>query len=226
MRSNVAKVKDNSGFQSSLDLLREEELRRAGFSDDGQAVIRDLEAMFKALPPWALETAADREAARENRRLAKLARGNPRGMARIKRDLEIMVKALPQPTASRVVAVESHEQAPSQDAVALKAINALQYDSTLNAAQRGALLIALGDRAGAVFAKSEAPHPMAAKIDRVRAMLEKVHHNKHAERAEPLIAECLEHIKKGVVEAEDFNRLTVLLNEVKAALAAGDTDAE
>ena len=221
----MAKYNDHSCFHSSLDLLREEELRRTGFSDDGQAVIRDLEAMFKALPPWALETAADREAARENRRLARLARGNPGTMARVRRELETMAKSYA-PTASRVVAAGSHEQAPSQDAVALKAINALQYDSTLNAAQRGALLIALGDRAGAVFAKSEAPHPMAAKIDRVRATLEKVHHNKHAERAEPLIAECLEHIKKGVVEAEDFNRLTVLLNEVKAALAAGDTDAE
>jgi hypothetical protein len=221
----VVKTNDNSDFQSSLDLLREEELRRTGFSDDGQAVIRDLEQMFKALPPWAFETAADREAARENRRLAKLARGNPGTMARVRRELETMAKSHAR-TASRAVAVEVREPPPSQDDLALKAINALQYDPNMSAHDRGMLLIALGDRAGAVFAKSEAPHPMAAKIDRVRAMLEKVHQNKHVERAAPIIEECLQHIKKGVVESEDFNRLTVLLNEVKSALAAGDTDAE
>jgi hypothetical protein len=221
----VVKTNNNSGFQSSLDLLREEELRRTGFSDDGQAVIRDLEQMFKALPPWAFETAADREAARENRRLAKLARGNPGTMARVRRELETMAKSYA-PSPARVVAVETHEQAPSQEAIALKAINALQYDSTLNAAQRGALLIALGDRAGAVFAKSEAPHPMAARIDRVKEMLTRVHKNKHAERAAPIIEECLEHIKKGVVSSEDFNRLSVLLHSVKMALTEGDDDAQ
>lgn len=221
----MAKSNDRSGFQSSLDLLREEELRRTGFSDDGQAVIRDLEAMFKALPPWALETAAGREAARENRRLAEMARCKPGRMARVRRELETMAKSYA-PTASRVVAIETHEQPPGQDDIALKAINALQYDPTLNAAQRGALMLGLGDRAGAVFAKSEAPHPMAAKIDRVKEMLTRVHKNKHAERAAPIIEECLEHIKKGVVSSEDFNRLSVLLHSVKMALTEGDDDAQ
>lgn len=217
----MVKIRDISGFHGSLATLRQEELAATGFSADGQAVIRDLERMFKSLPPGAIEGLSKRRAQRLADRATKPA---PR-FAKACRDLDQMVKAIPAVTA-KVAGIKVSAPEPSQDEIAMKAISALQYDPTLNAAERGSLMIALGTRVGAVFAKSEAPHPMAAKIDRVKEMLTRVHKNKHAERAAPIIEEALQHIKKGVVSSEDFNRLTVLLNSVKEALAAGDSDAE
>jgi hypothetical protein len=193
----------------------------ARLSPEGREAIDDLDRMFKSVPAWAFETEADREAQRLHRRV----HGDRRRMAEMDRDIEQMTKSFAA-AAARVSAGDLRAQPISEDDIVAKAHSALRHDHTLSAHDRGTLLIALGDRAGAVFAKSQAPHPMAAKIDKVRTMLEHARKNKHAERAEPIIEECLEHIKKGVVSDEDYGRLSALLSSLKMALAAGDTDAQ
>ena len=186
-----------------------------------RAALADLDRMFKSLPPWILETEADREAQRLQRRV----RGNTARMAQFDRDLEVLAKSFAPSNAPRVVAVEVHEAPARDDGIVAKAINVLRHDVTISARDRGMLILALGDHAGAAFAKSEAPHPLVSRLDKVREMLERAHREGKAKRGEPIIKEALEHIKRGVVDSADFNRLSVLLSELKSALAAGDDDA-
>jgi hypothetical protein len=154
------------------------------------------------------------------------ARGTSRTFAKALSTLDQMTKSLPA-AERRVASIEVQEPAAADTREPVKSMtDALRYDTSLSASDRGYLLLGLGSLAGQAFAKSEAPHPMAAKIDKVKEMLTRVHKNKHAARAAPIIEEALEHIKRGVVDSGDFNRLTVLLNSVEEALAAGDTDAE
>jgi hypothetical protein len=202
-------------------MLREEELHRTGFSSDGQAILVDLERMFKAIPSWAFETAADREAARENRRIVRMARGNPRGMTRIKRDLDIMTKALPTPAPRHRAEVAA---APTDADLVAKAYHHLQFNDGLNAAERGSLMLGISAAHDRGFAKAER-HPVAAQVEQVRTSLERAQRERDLGPAGPFVEEALRHIRNGIVDADDRSRLEGLLLQIRTALAAGDTDA-
>jgi hypothetical protein len=209
-----------SGFYGSLELLREQEAEFVKATGPFDRVVSDLRGFLETgrMPP-------ERKSASWAQGLMARARGTSRTFAKALSTLDQMTKSLPA-VERRVAAIEVQEQATDTRELVKCMTDALRYDPRLSASDRGYLLLGLGSLAGQAFAKSEAPHPMAAKIDKVKEMLTRVHKNKHAERAAPIIEEALEHIKRGVVDSDDFNRLTVLLNSVKEALRAGDTDVE
>jgi hypothetical protein len=212
---------DTNWFYGSLNLLREEDARFAKAMGPFDQVVSDLRGYMETgrLP-------VERESASWAQGLAARVRGSSRTFAKALNTLGELTKALPA-TQRRVAAIEVRAPETTDTRELVKSMtDALRYDPSLSASDRGYLLLGLGSLAGQAFAKSEAPHPMAAKIDKVKEMLTRAHKYKHAERAAPMIEEALEHIKRGVVDSDDFARLTVLLNGVKMALQAGDTDDE
>jgi hypothetical protein len=229
----VRKTRDTSGFYSSYQMLLDEEaaLGRAELfaksepaastiklSADGHAVIVDLEAMFKAPPSSVFETESDRWA----QRLADRATQSLPSFTKALRTLDQMVKSLPA-TARRVAAVQVRKQEPTQTELMAKATNALMHDTTLSAHARGMLL--LGVSAAQGFAKSE-QHPVAAQVEAIRAALEKARDERDLSGpAATYLTEALRHIENGIVDNDDRNRLMGLLQQLKLALAAGDSDA-
>jgi hypothetical protein len=130
-------------------------------------------------------------------------------------DLDAMVKALPPPA----VAVKTE---PSRAAeVVAKAITMFNTDSSLNASQRGELLISLGRLVDGVaeFRKAEAPvHPYVARIEQVQSLLKRALAEKRVGQAEPLIRKLLADIDKGDFDHGDHVRLELLLAEIKREL--------
>jgi hypothetical protein len=213
--------RDTSGFYGSLRMLQEEEEAFRKATGPFDQVASDLRGYLATgrMP-------VERESASWAQGLMARARGTSWTFAKALSTLDQMTKSLPA-ASRRVAAIEVQEPAAADARDLVKSMtDALRYDPSLSASDRGYLLLGLGSLAGQAFAKSEAPHPMAAKIDKVKEMLTRVHKNEHAERAAPIIEEALEHIKRGIVDSDDYNRLTVLLTGVKMALQAGDSDAE
>jgi hypothetical protein len=224
MRADVGKIRDISGFHGSLELLRQQELEQTGFSAGGQAVIRDLERMFKALPPEAIEAPAKLAA----QRLADRAKKPAPRFSKALGDLGAMVKAIPQ-TAARVAGIKVAPPEPTEAELVAKATGHLLFNDQLNAAERGALLLGISaahDRSFAKAQRAEQPHPVAGQIEAIKAALIKARDERDLSGpAATYLAEALRHIEQGITDADDRNRLMALLQQLKLALAAGDSDA-
>jgi hypothetical protein len=217
MRSDVAKASDRSDFQSSLDLLHEEDLRRTGFSSDGQAVLVDLERMFKALPPWALETAADREA----QRLMDMARGtrssrSSRVFAKALSDLDSMTKATEKP--ARVVSVDVHQPDRRAADIVAKSFDALQHDASLTPAARGEIMLRLSSIADKTFAKSDHGSDHLALCERAIALIDRARAEKHGDEADELFDKIKAAVRRGETEPGDLLALESRLHEIHRKL--------
>jgi hypothetical protein len=213
----VRNTNSSSGFQSSLDLLREEEERFIK-ADPSARAIHELGEMFAKASAF-----KNAEAERENARLAERCRGNERG-ARLDRDLAVLAKSFPAVQPAKVAAI-SARQAPASDGdLMAKAVGLLQHDATLNAEQRGRLLLGISARSFAKAARVD-QHPVAARVDEIRTALEQAKQERDLGPASVYVDEALNQIAQGVVDADDRARLQHLLMQIKLALSAGDTDA-
>jgi hypothetical protein len=211
----VVKTNDRSGFQSSLDLLREEEERFIK-ADPTARAIHELGQMFAAT--IAYENGA---AERENAQLAERCRGNRERDARFDRDLGEIAKSFPP---AKPAPRASTEAVPTEGELVAKAHSHLMFDDRLNAAERGALMLGISASHDRRFAKAER-HPVALRVDAIRAQLEKARAERDLGPATPFIEEALAHIARGVTDSDERGRLMSLLQQARAALAAGDSDA-
>jgi len=219
----VAKIKDISGFHGSLELLRQEELAHSGLSADGQAVIADLEHMFKALPPVTPEVEAKLAAQRYARGLAGRTMKPSAFFAKALTDLGTMVKAIPA-TAGKVAGIKVAAPAPTEADLVAKAHNHLLFNEGLNAEQRGNLLLGISAAHDRRFAKAE-QHPVAAQVEQIKTALEQARATRDLGPAEPFLVEALTTIERGIRDSDDRDRLMGLLMQLRQALAAGDEGA-
>jgi hypothetical protein len=206
----VRSISDTSGFDSSLAMLREEDKRVRNVIELGE--------MFKAYADY-----ENAEAERENARLAERCRGNPERDARIDSDLAVLAKSFPAMKSAKVAAI-SARQAPASDGdLMAKAVGLLEHDATLNAEQRGQLLLGISARSFAKAARVD-QHPVASQIEAIRGQLEQAQRERDLGPAGPAVEEALRTIRNGIVDADDRSRLEYLLMEIRRQLAAGDTD--
>jgi len=214
----VGKIRDISGFHSSLDMLRQEELAQTGFSADGQAVIRDLETMFKALTPEAIEAPAKRAAQRETQALANRATKPVASFTKALRDLAGMTKAATSRKPTRVASIEVRDPAAAPAAIVAKSFDALNHDANLNADQRGRLMLGLSTIAGKVFAKADG---VSGRLDQVRAaiaLLDRAKAEHKIAEIDPLVEQIREAVRRGETEPSDLLTIESKLHEIRRHL--------
>ena len=200
----------DKAFHSSLAMLSEEDKRARNVIELG-------ELFAKAI---AYENA---EAQRENDRLAERCCGNAERDARFDRDLGEIAKSFP-PAKPTPCASAAEVTAPTEADLVAKAHSHLMFDDRLNAAERGALMLGISASHDRRFAKAER-HPVALRVDAIRAQLEKARAERDLGPATPFIEEALAHIARGVTDSDERGRLMSLLQQARDALAAGDSDA-
>jgi hypothetical protein len=216
-------MRDISGFHGSLAMLQQEELAATGFSADGQAVIADLERMFKALPPGAIENFSNRWA----QRLRDRAKTPAPIFAKALRDLGTMAKSYAS-TAAKIAAIKVTAPASMEAELVAKAHTHLMFDDRLNAAERGALMLGISAAHDRRFAKAERSdsHPVTVQVEKIKAALEKAREERDLSGpAAVYLQEALAHIRNGIVDSDDRGRLMGLLQQLRQALAAGDEGA-
>jgi hypothetical protein len=204
---------DRSGFRSSLDMLREEDRHHRGAFD---RVVDELSELF-----------AKAEHDRWVAPLAAAARGNPKRTARVYRELDEMVKALPQPSAPRVVSIEVHDPVGGAAGIVAKSFDALRNDASLTPAARGEIMLRLSSIADRTFAKSEG---VSARLDQVRRAIAVLEHAKaqhHIDKIDPLVEQIKEAARKGETEPGDLLAIESRLHEIKRELEKRESsDAE
>jgi len=209
----VAKIKDITGFHGSLKLLQEQD---AEFAKATGAFDRTVADLRHFLDHGALPAQADAQG------LADRALKPAKSFSKALGTLSTLVKAIPT-TAKRVAGIKVQAPEPNRDELMAKAVNALMFDASLNAAQRGSLMLAASAAQG--FAKSE-QHPVAAQVEAIRTSLEKAKAERDiAGPAAVYLEEALAHISHGITDADDRGRLMSLLQQLKMALGAGDEGA-
>jgi hypothetical protein len=209
----VRSARDSSGFQSSLDLLREEEERFIK-ADPTARAIRELGEMFAAAAAY-----------QQNHEVLRATSIRRTPMSAGWRDT--FAKAMPKPEPKRVTAVKAHPAPVREVDLVAKAASLLYSGEGLTAEQRGNLLLGVSaahDRA--VFAKAARVdrHPVAGQIEAIRGQLEQAQRERDLGSAGPAVEEALRTIRNGIVDADDSRRLEYLLLEIRRQLAAGDTD--
>jgi hypothetical protein len=143
-------VSDTSSFKDGLAMLREEEVfaKAAPFGGPFAKCVADLRHYLDTgvIPG---EPGSDGWA----QNLMDRARGSSRTFTKALSDLDAMTKAAKKP--ARVVSVEARDPAGDAAAVITKSFAALNHDASLNADQRGRLMLGLSSLAGKMFAKSD-----------------------------------------------------------------------
>lgn len=150
--------------------------------------------------------------------LAAAARGNPKRTARVYRELDEMVKALPQHQPARIVSIEVHDPAAEAAGLVTKSFAALQHDASLTPAARGEIMLRLSSIADHTFAKSE---DVSSRLDQVRRAIAVLEHAKaqhHIDKIDPLVEQIKEAARKGETEPGDMLALESRLHEIKREL--------
>jgi hypothetical protein len=133
------------------------------------------------------------------------------------RELDLMYRALPR----RLRAVARpvvEDQKPSGGEVISKAFGMLQNDASLNAEQRGRLMLGLSHLAdGVAFAKAEpATHSFIARAEVALAAVRRaIREKKIGARGEAMLRHIYEEIQNGNIDAGHETALLLLLSELK-----------
>jgi hypothetical protein len=183
-------------------MLREEDRHHMGAFD---RVVDELGEMF-----------AKAEHDRWVAPLAAAARGNPKRTARVYRELDEMVKALPQPSAPRIVSIEVHDPAADAAAIVAKSFDALQHDASLTPAARGEIMLRLSSIADKTFAKAD--DTRLRKVQAALAMVDRARAAKLSDDADPLIEKIREACRRGETEPGDLLALESRLHEIHRKL--------
>jgi hypothetical protein len=151
-------------------------------------------------------------AQREHAALAKRIAGNtPAGATFAKAAAGVSAMFMKSCVRPVIIMKGALTKGPRPAEVVAKAFGALQSDSSLNAEQRGRLMLGISGIADR-FAKA---HPILSRIDDIKEKLDATLASGHAGRAEPLIKEALKLISSGHIEGGDHARLTLLLSEIR-----------
>jgi hypothetical protein len=146
-------------------------------------------------------------------------REHERTVAKAYRDLDLMVKALPSPPIDTAAKREAERGAE----VIRKSFTALASDRTLNADQRGRLMLALSAGADRVEATFKS-HPTVVKIDAALRLLERAKQRHLGAETDRLVNSLIEAIRRG--EVHDNLALEERLREIKRQLTKENENAE
>jgi hypothetical protein len=221
------KTRADSDFRSSLAMLEEDAVfaKAAPFGGPFEMAVHDLRHFLDhgVLPEQA-------ETQRWAQGLMNKAKSPVASFTKALATLDQMTAALPAAAhraSANPVRFDRFKRELEADLV-LKATNALMFNDQLNAAERGSLMLGLSAAHDRAFAKAQRAdaHPVASQIEAIKTALEQARDTRDLSGpAATYLTEALRHIEQGITDQDDRTRLMSLLQQLKLALAAGDSDA-